>query len=130
MAYKHHDAGRQVAAAAELPRPCPQHPPLTLRYGKLYGSPPDCHGGSGAASAGVQALWVAARAFDAVRLTGNGRIQFRRLPRRQSSRPCLGRLPLNTALPGRENLDTDFMNGAVPLFVKVHVKRSSYKVRK
>ena len=33
---------------------------------KLYGPPPACHGGSGAASAGVQALWVAARAFDSV----------------------------------------------------------------
>ena len=54
----------------KLPRPCPQYPPFTLRYGNmLVLLDLAAHGGSGAAMRRLQALRVAARAFDVIFMT-------------------------------------------------------------
>ncbi len=51
----------------KLPKPCPQYPPFTLRYGNmLVLLDLAAHGGSGAAMRRLQALRVAARAFEVI----------------------------------------------------------------
>ena len=58
----------------KLPRPCPQYPPFTLRYGNmLVLLILAAHGGSGAATRRSQALRVAARAFEVILFDGAGR---------------------------------------------------------
>lgn len=76
---------------------------------------PAGHGGSGIASAGVQTLRVAARAFDVILLTGLDALQAVIAP---VPRP----LAVCTALPGKRNLDTELYEWACPLFVNVPVK--------
>ncbi len=93
----------------KLPRPCPQYPPFTLRYGNmLVLLILAAHGGSGAAMRRSQALRVAARAFDVILFDGNIRAGTEKLSfrpvctRRQSSRPCLGRLLFSQPRTDRE----------------------------
>ena len=58
----------------KLPRPCPQYPPFTLRYGKmLVLLKLAAHGDPGAATRRSQALRVAARAFEVILFDGAGR---------------------------------------------------------
>ena len=54
----------------KLPRPCPQYPPFTLRYGNNWFSLLAAHGGPGAATRRSQALRVAARAFEVILFDG------------------------------------------------------------
>ena len=57
----------------KLPKPCPQYPPFTLRYGNmLVLLDLAAHGGSGAAMRRLQALRVAARAFEVILFDGAG----------------------------------------------------------
>ena len=57
----------------KLPRPCPQYPPFTLRYGKiLVLLKLAAHGDPGAATRRSQALRVAARAFEVILFDGAG----------------------------------------------------------
>ena len=88
-----------------LPRPYCQHPPLTLRYGKCMASPLAGHGVSGAAGAGLQALRVAARAFDMIRLTDMDSGISLSGPQAVSA-PVPGTLTVHTAAPVGMNLDT------------------------
>ena len=101
MVSKRHDTDGRWRQVTKLPRPCPQYPPFTLRYGKiLVLLKLAAHGDPGAATRRSQALRVAARAFEVILFDGAGQAGKRRtasLPyppcaRRQSSRPCLGRL--------------------------------------
>ncbi len=110
----------------KLPRPCPPYPPFTLRYGNM----PvllmlAAHGGPGTAMRRSQALRVAARAFEAILFDGAGGqgvgtapIPYAVRARRQSSRPCLGRL-LFTAPHSKRNLDTGYEQEPVLLFSNV-----------
>ena len=66
----------------KLPRPFPQYPPLTLRYGMMR----LLHCASGAACAG-QWPWVPARTFDVIVLTEQRCDLPTSLSRRQSKRP-------------------------------------------
>ena len=99
--HKRHDTNGRWRQVTKLPRPCPQYPPFTLRYGNmLVLLKLAAHGGPGAATRRSQALRVAARAFEVILFDGAdqaGRGKTASLPyppcaRRQSSRPCLGRL--------------------------------------
>lgn len=79
------DTDRWWRHLTKLPRPFPQYPPLTLRYGIVR----LLRCASGAACAG-QWPWVPARAFDMIVLTEQ-RVRSHLLPallsRRQSMRP-------------------------------------------
>lgn len=99
--HKRHDTNGRWRQVTKLPRPCPQYPPFTLRYGNmLVLLKLAAHGGPGAATRRSQALRVAARAFEVILFDGAGQAGMGKtasLPyppraRRQSSRPCLGRL--------------------------------------
>ena len=97
--HKRHDTDSRWRQVTKLPRPCPQYPPFTLRYGNNWFSLLAAHGGPGAATRRSQALRVAARAFEIILFDGAAGRKRKTvsLPcparaRRQSSRPCLGRL--------------------------------------
>ena len=65
--HKRHDTDSRWRQVTKLPRPCPQYPPFTLRYGNmLVLLDLAAHGGSGAAMRRLQALRVAARAFEVI----------------------------------------------------------------
>ena len=84
-ANRRRDTDRWRRQLTRLPRPFPQYPPLTLRYGMTR----LLRCASGAACAG-QWSWVPARTFDVIVLTGQ-RWDFTPVPaslsRRQSKRP-------------------------------------------
>lgn len=99
--HKRHDTNGRWRQVTKLPRPCPQYPPFTLRYGNmLVLLKLAAHGGPGAATRRSQALRVAARAFEVILFDGAGQagrgktapLPYPPCARRQSSRPCLGRL--------------------------------------
>ena len=99
--HKRHDTDSRWRQVTKLPRPCPQYPPFTLRYGKmLVLLKLAAHGDPGAATRRSQALRVAARAFEVILFDGAGQagkgktasLPYPPRARRQSSRPCLGRL--------------------------------------
>ncbi len=77
----------------KLPRPCPQYPPFTLGNG-FYGSPISGSWRFQRNQRWSQALRGAARAFDVILLTDRTeeKIPSPARFRRQSLRPCLGRL--------------------------------------
>ena len=65
--HKRHDTDSRWRQVTKLPKPCPQYPPFTLRYGNmLVLLDLAAHGGSGAAMRRLQALRVAARAFEVI----------------------------------------------------------------
>ena len=83
----------------KLPKPCPQYPPFTLRYGNMSVLLIlAAHGGSGAAICRLQAIRIAARAFAVILFDGQtagektASLHSVIHARRQSSRPCLSRL--------------------------------------
>ena len=98
MVSKRHDTDGRWRQVTKLPRPCPQYPPFTLRYGNMTG--PSFAGGSWRFrhyQCRSQTLRVLARTFDVILLTVQDRggrkiCPFSAHSRRQSSRPCLGRL--------------------------------------
>ena len=74
MVSKRHDTDGRWRQVTKLPRPCPQYPPFTLRYGNMTGS--SFAGGSWRFRhyhCRSQALRVPARAFDVILLTGQDR---------------------------------------------------------
>ena len=72
--HKRHDTNGRWRQLTRLPRPCPQYPPFTLRYGNmLVLLILAAHGGSGTATRRSQALRVAARAFEVILFDGAGR---------------------------------------------------------
>ena len=74
MVNKRHDTDGRWRQVTKLPRPCPQYPPFTLRYGNMTG--PSFAGGSWRFRhyhCRSQALRVPARAFDVILLTGQDR---------------------------------------------------------
>ncbi len=70
--HKRHDTDSRWRQVTKLPRPCPQYPPFTLRYGNNWFSLLAAHGGPGAATRRSQALWVAARTFEVILFDGAG----------------------------------------------------------
>ena len=97
------DTRNERQQAANLPRPHPQHPPLTLRYGNLRLSfrwqimaVPHCR-------CRLQTHQITARTFDVILLTDKVKnYWFFLFICRQSSRLCLGRLLLLQPCTARE----------------------------
>lgn len=116
---KRHDTDSRRRQLTRLPRPCPQYPPFTLRYGNPFWS--SRSGGSWRFrhyQCRLQPLRITARAFDVILLTEKDRLKP--CHRRQLSRPRLWRSAAFTAPHSGRNLDTESYEQAfVPLFVNV-----------
>lgn len=124
-AYKRHNADRQMAAesrtAHAMPAASPFHPAVRET---AWSSSPTCHGGSGIAAAGEQALRDTARAFDIISFYGI-RDADRSHPIPQAViAPVPGPLAVFTALSGKKNLDTKQYEQAQPIVYQGTFRKS------
>lgn len=94
-----------MAAAGETAQAILPASPFDPAVRDCMASPMAGHGVSGAAGAGLQALRVAARAFDMIRLTDMDSGIFLSGPQAVSA-PVPGTLAVHTAAPVGMNLDT------------------------
>ena len=103
------DTDRWWRQLTRLPRPFPQYPPLTLRYGTMRLL---CCA-SGAACAG-QWPWVPARTFDVIVLTEQRYALTPSLHLCPAGSPCV-----QSHAAAKSYLHTDYERELVPLFIKV-----------
>ena len=124
--HKRHDTYSRWRQVTKLPRPCPQYPPFTLRYGKmLVLLKLAAHGDPGAATRRSQALRVAARAFEVILFGGAGQAGRGKqlpsfiLPAPAGSHRARAWAACFTAPHSRRNLNTGYEQRFTLLFSNV-----------
>ena len=98
--HKRHDTDSRWRQVTKLPRPCPQYPPFTLRYGnmlvllywRLMAVPALPHAGHRPSGLPLVPLKSSCLTGRAGRKGKTASLPCPARARRQSSRPCLGRL--------------------------------------
>lgn len=113
------DTDRRRRQLTRLPKPFPQYPPFTLRYGMMR----LLRRASGAVCAG-QWPWGSARTFDVIVLTERG-MRPHLLPLHPHS---AGSLCVQSHAAAKSHLHTDYEREHVPLFAKVQRGRCCQRV--
>ena len=130
--HKRHDTNGRWRQVTKLPRPCPQYPPFTLRYGNmLVLLKLAAHGDPGAATRRSQALRVAARAFEVILFDGAGQAGREKylpsliLPTPAGSHRARAWAACFTAPHSRRNLNTGYEQGFTLLFSNVRKREQN-----